>query len=209
LDTYLFDASCHHLEDLARFGYAPPPTTSDGKRPERDVEEQRIRLRDLADDYYIHHLLSTEQYRDYRSRLLEQTEQVISADRAANSSTLPSAENLRQRWPTMTRSERREKIDLLVARIVLQSGLGGAFHPSRVEIRWHRDLSQSTPIAGYVTCDQAAIVLGVDRDTVGQWIRSQKLPARRIGRVYFMNEEDIKSYATSDSHRSGTKSGAY
>lgn len=75
---------------------------------------------------------------------------VISGDRAADSSTLPSAETLRERWPTMTREQRREKIDLLVSRIVLQSGLGGAFHPNRVEIRWHRDLSQSTPIAGYV-----------------------------------------------------------
>jgi len=41
------------------------------------------------------------------------------------------------------------------------------------------------------------MALGVDRGTVGQWIRSEKLPARKIGRVYFMNEEDIKSYATS------------
>jgi site-specific DNA recombinase len=204
LDAYLFDASCHHLEDLARFGYAPAPTTSDRERSNRDVEEQRIRLRDLADDYYIHHLISTEQYRDYRSHLLEQIEQVVSADRAADSSTLPSVETLRERWPTMTRSQRREKIDLLVSRIVLESGLGGAFHPDRVHIRWHRDLSQSTPTAGYVTCDRAARILGVDRDTVSQWIRARKLPARKIGRVYFMNEEDIESYATSHSYQSRT-----
>jgi excisionase family DNA binding protein len=195
LDAYLFDSSCHHLEDLARFGYAPPPTTLEGGGSDRDVEEQRIRLTDLADDYYIHHLISTEQYRDYRSHLLEQIERVISADRATDSSTLPSASSLRERWPTMTRSQQREKIDLLVSRIVLQSGLGGAFHPSRVEIRWHRVLPQSTPIAGYVTCDRAALALGVDRGTVGQWIRAQRLPARKIGRVYFMDEQDIKSYA--------------
>ena len=94
LDTYLFDASCHHLEDLARFGYAPPPTASDGTRSDRDVEEQRIRLADLADDYYIHHLISTEQYRDYRSHVLEQIEQAISRDRAADSSAVPSAATL-------------------------------------------------------------------------------------------------------------------
>jgi len=47
------------------------------------------------------------------------------------------------------------------------------------------------------------MVLGVDRDTVGQRIRAQKLPARKIGRVYFMNEEDIKSYATSRRHKQG------
>ncbi len=43
----------------------------------------------------------------------------------------------------------------------------------------------------YITCREAAEVLGVTVETVWRWVRDRKIPAYRIGRIYRLKLSEI------------------
>ena len=62
------------------------------------------------------------------------------------------------------------------------------------------------PLTGEVSCilqymltvPQVAVRLGRDPETIRRWIRSGRLPARKVGTQHVVDEEDLKSLFKGD-----------
>ncbi len=148
LDQYVLEAACQHLDNGVKFGYVPIDRAHlDVESVTEEFEEQKIRLKELGDDYYVHHLLTQKEYRHYRSVVLEQVKTTVSESgaRAPHSTVVLSASLFMARWEMLDVRERRAQLDRHISRITIRPARRREFDPDRVEIKWYRDVRSKRP----------------------------------------------------------------
>jgi site-specific DNA recombinase len=142
LDGYVFDAACRHLDGISRSGYEPQDSSrSDVSTARAEIGNQRDRLKDLRDDYFVHQGMSQKEYRAYRDTLLDQVNATVTASglRSADLGNLPSGRAMRASWPMLDVAHRRAQLDLVISRIVVSPARRKDFDPRRVEVHWYRE----------------------------------------------------------------------
>jgi len=191
-DGHIFEMLCHHMDDLSTFGRTirlpDRPAVTEGTQT-----TQGARIRDIRDDYYLHHLIGRDEYLAYRQAILSEG---TGSDRSAGAShpTPPlTADRLRRRWPDMSVGERRDQIDLQIHTITIRPAVRREFDARRVAIEWRHHPNRQRARTTRLSTIEAAEHLGVHPATVSRWIREGRLPAQKIGRSFFVTETDLKS----------------
>jgi hypothetical protein len=128
--------------------YAAAPQPRDRARTRR-VKEAALfdrhgaALLRLGNDYYIHQLISREEYIAMREALdtkLGVRRRQAVGDRIPG---YPTVERLRPAWPTLAVGEQREILKHAIARVLVRPVGGGRYNPDRVTIRWWTDAEQA------------------------------------------------------------------